>query len=259
LQTSRIQHCGLTELTSFLTARRSLHKTSIILSAFERQQREISYYALDISRGELTDGLDKLVAVFGGSQYVKLRGLLGSYEDGVGWLAGYATSDMPKTVTFLWVGNSIANLTQSEAGSLLAEFVGACQNLRINCQFIISMDACQDEDKILAGYHIDGPMSPFILNGLQHANHILGDEVFRHDDWKCARDFDTTDRSLRVYYEAVRDADVHVDGSDFAFRKGDRITAITSGKWTEDDVHMMCVEAALEVVHVWPSAEKDYG
>jgi EasF-like predicted methyltransferase len=244
---------------SFAIACRSLNKTSILLSAFEKQQRQISYYALDISRGELADSLDKLAAMFDNAQYVKLQGLFGTYENCINWLAGHADVDMHKTATFLWMGNSIANLKRSEAGSLLAKFVRACETLNINCQFIVSVDGCQDECKILAAYDTTkDPLRNFVLNGLHHANAVMGNEIFHPRDWTCSHEFDADDHTLRIYYTALRDVECWINGKTIMVHAGRNIPAITSGKWTKSDILQLCASIGLRVVHAWQDSERFY-
>jgi Uncharacterized conserved protein len=250
---------------------RSLHKTSIILSAFERQKRYVTYYALDVSRRELVEGLGKLRALFGQSKYVKLRGLLGSYEDGIGWLSQYVTTGNghdegddgagPKMVTFLWVGNSIANFAPDDAAVLLQGFSVMCESLNLSCQFLVGVHTCQDEAKVLASYDSTEPaLCDFIFHGLDQANQHLQEEVFRRGDWICRCEFDSTDHMLRVYYEAAREVRIELGGDhERVFNCGDRILAIVSGKWTVEDIQQMCGGVGLEVSRSWRSVDYECG
>jgi len=253
--------------------RRSLHKTSIILSAFERQQREVTYYALDLSRRELVEGLGKLKAIFRQSKYVKLQGLLGSYEDGIGWLSQYAnaTGDLhdddnspsakSKMVTFLWVGNSISNFSPPDAAVLLKGFAQMCESLDFSCQFLVGVHSCEDEAKVLVSYNPEEPaLCDFILHGLDQANFHLGKKVFLREDWVCRCEFNPGDHVLRVYYEAAREVRMSLgDDNDRVFHRGDRILAIISGKWTLEVMQEMCGGVGLEVSHSWRSLDNECG
>lgn len=253
---------------------RSLHKTSIILSAFERQQREVTYYALDLSRRELVEGLGKLKAIFQHSKYVKLQGLLGSYEDGIGWLSQYATATgdlhdddekgpaaKSKMVSFLWVGNSISNFSPTDAAVLLKGFAQMCESLDFSCQFLVGVHSCEDEAKVLVSYNSKEPaLCDFILHGLDQANFHLGKKVFLKEDWVCRCEFTPRDHTLRVYYEATREVRMSLGGEDDRiFHRGDRVLAIVSGKWTLEDIQEMCGGVGLEVSHSWRSLDNECG
>ncbi|MCJ1270377.1 hypothetical protein MMC22_010274 [Lobaria immixta] len=50
---------------------------------------------------------------------------------------------------------------------------------------LIGLDGCQDRDRVWHAYNDNrGVTRRFILNGLAHANKILGAEVFVPDDWE---------------------------------------------------------------------------
>lgn len=229
------------------------------MSAFERQQRTLSYYALDISEGELTQGLHQLTEIFGQSTYVQVRGLLGSYEDGMQWLAGI--SPAAQVVTVLWVGNSMANYSRAEAGALLRGFVRSCDSRGFSCQFLLGLDSCQDLAKMTASYDFypGSPSEDLIVNGLRAANTCLGQELFCLRDWTARASYDLREHTLGLYYVATRDQHLVLDGYSREFRAGDRMLAITSGKWVVEDIEEMCGAAGLQISQSWWSDAQDYG
>lgn len=237
----------------------TLQKTGALLSALEHQGKNVSYYALDVSPEELAAGLSILFETFGSSKHLDIRGLLGTYEDCVAWLASQSGIKRATAVNFLWMGNSIANFDFFGASSLLSRFVDSCFASKMPCQFLVSIDACPREDKILQAYNPDNrSLSEFILNGLRHANSVLGQEIFQVDEWKCVTKFDHRDRILKVYYSPCRDIDSDIDGKRFAVNAEQGILAITSGKWVETDVHAMSAKAGLRVVDVWKDTDQAY-
>lgn len=244
-----------------LIGNRSLCKTSVILSAFERQKRRVSYYALDVSRGELTDGLDGLWPLFRDSPYIQVQGLWGSYEDGINWLARAASvaSTGSQAVTFLWMGNSIANLTFSDASSLLKGFVDACAGFQLTCQFIVSLDNGAEVPRILGAYDTSRyPFRSFVLNGLKNANEILGQDVFVPENWSCSRIFRPEKRTLDIYYEALRDMECCYEGVSWAVGQGELVHAVHSGKWATEDLADICSRVGLQVANVWQLGDKSY-
>jgi EasF-like predicted methyltransferase len=238
---------------------RSLHKTSLILSACERQQRPVLYYALDVSIGELTESLTSLMKRMGPTQFVKVRGLLGTYDDCVAWLASDPKMVIQSSVTFLWMGNSIANLQPDDASLLLSRFSHICTKQGVRCQFIVAADACTHKTTIMAAYDTTKrPLHDFLLNGLRHANTVMGHNVFQTSDWTCAVEFNDRANVLNTYYIPRRDLQLDINGIAVEFRKGDQVLAITSGKWTEKDFHAVSVNAGLHIADTWRDMSRIY-
>lgn len=244
---------------------RDLTKTRVLLSAFERCQRPITYYALDISERDLTRGLRRLSQVFHQSRYVQLYGLLGSYEDGMHWLAtdagdtGVPEAVKAQGVTVLWVGNSLANYSRTEAGALLDGFVRSCGLRHLPCQFFLGLDSCQDLEKMGACYDLSpgSPLETLIMHGLRTANKYLGSKVFDLRKWGAHAHYELRDHTLYIYYVPTHDKRLLVDGC--VQNLEDRILAITSGKWLLSDIEEMCSAAGLQISKSWWSESQDYG
>lgn len=239
---------------------RTVRKTGIILSALERQRKDIAYYALDVSPGELAESLNKLATVFGKSRNLSLSGLFGTYDDCVDFLPNYHNSQKSRCITFLWVGNSLANLPAAEASDLLSRFGAACADAGFSCNFIVSLDACQHEAHIREAYNaLTGPMRSFILHGLSNANTILGCEAFQVDDWDRVSEFVKEDRMLSTYYVAQRDTEVILNAETrHVFKKEEKLFVIRSGKWSEADVQEIARNADMRVDNTWRDAEGAY-
>lgn len=73
----------------------------MLLEAFERAEKHIDYYALDLSRQELERTLAQLPVY----THVKSHGLWGTYDDGREWLKRPANMSRQKCVVSL--GSSI--------------------------------------------------------------------------------------------------------------------------------------------------------
>lgn len=213
-----------------------------------------------MSPGELSHSLATLTTRLGPSSGVRVHGLVGTYEDCIAWLAG---NPWPRKqvdlVTLLWMGNSVANYSQSDASSLLGQFAHAVQGAGVPCQFLVAVDACQQESRILEAYDSNQEAHrEFILNGLRHANSIMGHEMFSSDEWSCVCRFNADDHTLRVYYTCCTDTELTVDGQQLSLANGSRIEAITSGKWTVGDVQQIAKRAGLQVRDQWGDAECMY-
>lgn len=219
----------------------------------------MSYYALDVSISEITRNLKKLAERFGKTRFVKIQGLSGTYEDCVGWLATSPTAGMLKSVNFLWVGNSIANYPRPMASSLLSHFARVCTTLGIRYQFIVGADACNQVSKITAAYDPETkPFRDFILNGLHHANSVIGQDMFDVSDWACAIEFNPLAHVLQVSYTPHRDVRLEINGYCITISKGEKVSATTSGKWTEEDMEAVAAEAGLQVTDTWRDLSSTY-
>lgn len=73
----------------------------LLLQAFERLQKPVQYFALDLSRQEL----ERTLAQVPDFEYVSCQGLLGTYDDGREWLKQPSIAARPKCI--LHLGSSI--------------------------------------------------------------------------------------------------------------------------------------------------------
>ncbi|GFF23640.1 N-methyltransferase [Aspergillus udagawae] len=232
----------------------SLQKTGLLLQALENQQKAVRYYALDVSLRGLTDSLSELSKELGDLRSVDITGLWGTYDDCVTWISTQLDLEPLNTVTFFWMGNSIGNMDHhSEASALLAQFKDACQASSLRCQFLVAADACEDIHMIQKAYDTsNSTLHAFILNGLIHANAVLGREAFSLEDWSCESEFCPDESQLEVYYTPRRDVQVDVgDGCIYHIKRGQRIRAISSGKWGKSLMVQVGSMAGLRVNYAW--------
>ena len=134
-------------------------------------------------------------------EHVHCQGLLGTYDDGLAWLK--ESKDAEKSRCILWLGSSIGNLTRPEAGDFLAAFSGT---LSPQDTMLIGVDACRDEDKVYKAYNDrEGKTHQFILNGLKHANRLIGKEIFLEGDWKVIGEYNEQDNRHQAFVCPIRD------------------------------------------------------
>lgn len=199
----------------------NLRKVSILLQAFERAGKDIDYYALDLSQPELERTLSAVDGVY---RHVRCRGLLGTYDDGLAWIKKSAKLGKPKCI--LWLGSSIGNIERTEAADFLNEF---SEVLRGQDAMLIGIDACQESGKVYHAYNDkQGTTHKFILNGLMHANKLMGKEVFRKDDWKVIGEYDEVAGRHQAFYSPVRDVVVE----ETLIRAGEKIRVEESYKYS---------------------------
>ncbi len=213
---------------------RNLRKVKILLQAFEDAQKDVDYYALDLSKPELERTLG---AVEGLYQHVHCHGLFGTYDDGLVWLQ--KPSNLPRSKCILWMGSSIGNLNRTEAADFLRSFTSI---LHDSDTMLIGMDACQNPEKVFHGYNDRlGKTHEFVLNGLNHANRLLEKEAFKRGDWKVIGQYDAREGRHQAFYSPHRD--VEVEG--VVVKAGERIRIEESYKYSAAQVSRLWQEAGM--------------
>ena len=163
-----------------------------------------------------------LSAVDGLYKHVHCHGLFGTYDDGLAWLKRSAKK--PKCI--LWMGSSVGNLDRGEAADFLKGFSDVLQG---QDSMLIGIDACQESEKVYHAYNDKrGITHEFILNGLMHANKLMGKEVFRKEDYKVVGEYDEVAGRHQAFYSPVRD--VVVEGT--LIKAGEKIRVEESYKYS---------------------------
>ncbi|KAI0432524.1 histidine-specific methyltransferase [Xylaria sp. FL1042] len=237
----------------------SLDKTAWLLASMEKKQRHVLYYALDVSDDVLHTNLGDLKKQFAASDYIMISGLSGTYSDCAEWLAN--SPPLPfSTVTFLWLGNSVANMTRDDASALMGQLQAACVKMSVDCNFLISADGCQVEDRILKAYDpANEPSRVFFFHGLHHANALLGQMAFKEEEWDAIPKWNKEENELRYYYSPKRDIQLEIDGLKIEVKKGELVYYFMSGKWNETQIACVASNAGLSVGEIWKDDHCEYG
>ncbi|KAL8781964.1 MAG: hypothetical protein Q9213_005772 [Squamulea squamosa] len=235
----------------------NVDKTSLILSAVERVQKSIRYFALDLSYSGLSSSIIKLRKKFPVHNGNKCHGLLGTYDDFHAWLMQKPQPIMGP-ITILWMGNSIGNLSAPDASAVL-------RNITTTITFgqpqvIIGVDGCRDQAMIEMCYDPAGSVThDFLMNGLEQANVVLGSSVFSKTDWTLLGFYDDEKHAWVDYYVAKRNIKFQVADSCINISEGERIHAISSAKWTQREVESIASDAGCSVTQAWKDKESVYG
>ncbi|KAI9206856.1 histidine-specific methyltransferase, partial [Polychytrium aggregatum] len=146
----------------------SMRKSTFIFDAIVKSNRQATYYALDLSEQTLKDCLTLLASQYPSINFV---GLLGTYEDSLGWIRDHLPADVPRS--FLWLGSSIGNMTRREAGAFLGKVCRTAMNP--GDLFFCGIDRRNAAQVIAKAYDDShGVTRDFIMNGLSHVNAIFG-------------------------------------------------------------------------------------
>ena len=155
---------------------------------------------------------------------MRCHGLFGTYHDGLAWMK--KATNVGKAKCILWMGSSIGNLDRTEAADFLKSIFEVLQG---QDSMLIGIDACQEGDKVYHAYNDKrGITHKFILNGLLHANKLMGKKVFRIDDWRVIGEYDERAGRHQAFYSPVRD--VKVEGT--TIKAGEKIRIEESYKYS---------------------------
>ena len=206
-----------------------------MLNAIEKSAKSVNYYALDLSLSELQRTLSAIPE--GTFNHVRCYGLHGTYNDGLEWLKSKKHASRPNFV--MWLGSSIGNFNRDEAASFLNGFASA---LRPYDTMMIGIDGCQDSQKVYRAYNDrEGKTHEFVLNGLIHANRLLGKEVFHLEDWEVIGEYDETAGRHQAFYSPKKD--IQVD--DIHFTCGERVRIEESYKYSTIETQSLWKVAGL--------------
>ncbi|KAI1180739.1 DUF323 domain protein [Nemania sp. FL0916] len=227
----------------------NLRKVKLLLQAFEDAGKSIDYYALDLSEQELSRTLAQLPTF----QHIQCHGLLGTYDDGRVWLRSPARSAKRKCV--LHMGSSIGNFSPSDAAAFLRGFA---EDLQPDDRLLVGVDACVDPLKIYRAYNDEeGVTHEFILNGLQHANEILGEPVFNPEVWRVIGEYvyDHEGGCHRAFYSPVQDTVVMGE----TIKTHDRIQVEHSFKYSKGARDRLWKSAGVLETGRWMTEDQEYG
>ena len=185
----------------------------ILLAALERAQKDIDYYALDLSLSELHRTLAEVP--IGEYQHVRCHGLHGTYDDGFEWLQAPENARRPKCVVSL--GSSIGNFGRADAASFLKNI---SDSLNANDIVLIATDGCEDPSRVHHAYNDrHGITHSFYRNGLRQVNRLLGQELFVQDEFDIIGEFNAEACRHQAFVSPRRDIEL----GGFTLARGEKI------------------------------------
>lgn len=181
-------------------------------------------------------------------QHVKCAGLLGTYDDGLVWLQRPENAAKPKAI--LSLGSSIGNFTPQEAVDFIAQFT---KELKPKDLMLVALDGCQDPEKVFHAYNDRGEVTHnFTMNGLQHANRLLGHEAFKVSDWEAVGEYKFDRQGSRHRAHVMAKKDVTIDG--VLVKEGEKINIEESYKWPLHEAEKLFVSHIDGVFFLWERA-----
>ncbi|WYZ37764.1 hypothetical protein EsH8_II_001270 [Colletotrichum jinshuiense] len=219
-----------------------MRKVNFLLEELAQYGREATYLALDISKHSLTSNLDALAPKHVGGS-VRMAGLWGDFKAGLAFC-----ESLPSPRVFLSLGSVLFNDPWGKAVASLREWAAV---MRPNDLILAGMDGHDvTSAKVWDAYHSHPDLfEEFFHNGLEHANALLGEDIFKLEDWDVSAEIDEREKRHRFFLKARRDVVAGKGGKTLG--QGLEIDWFDAHKRSEDDVLKMCAEADLMVVKSW--------
>ncbi|KAF5018483.1 hypothetical protein F66182_9537 [Fusarium sp. NRRL 66182] len=224
----------------------NLRKVCLLLQAFEEIAKPIQYFALDLSRKEL----ERTLAQVPDFKHVSCHGLLGTYDDGREWLKHPSLTSRSKCI--LHLGSSIGNFTRAEAADFLGGF---SEVLRPSDSMIVAVDSCSNPAKVYHAYNANN-IHRFILNGLENANDICGENIFNVNEWRVIGEYVYDEEGGRHQAFLAPTQPTDVLGS--RVMPHERVAIEQSLKYSEEERIRLWRLAGLTETGRW-SREDEYG
>lgn len=227
---------------------RNLRKINILLRAFEAAKKRVEYYALDLSLSELRRTFAQLDT--NAYHYVNFQALHGTYDDALSWLKKSRRDGI--TTCVMTMGSSIGNFTREGAAQFLASFKNA---LTAPDLVLVGLDGCQQPERVFRAYNDSQHTTErFYRNGLAHANHVLGYEAFKQDEWMVEGFYDEKSNRHQASYVALST----ITNRDFSFAEGEKIHFEDAYKYAEVESDQLWHAAGLIPQMTYSNSLGDY-
>jgi len=225
----------------------SLRKTTLLLDALESAKIAVTYYALDLMRDELDKSLKKLLNRY---QYVTVKGLLGTYDDGMTVIKEWNNK------LVMWLGSSIGNYTREEAKLFLKKL--RQEALNPDDQILIGFDGRNSSEKINLAYDDpSGLTAEFILNGLNHCNRLLGNQVFDQSKFSYHAFYNESLGRHEAYYRSLVDQRICEKNYSCLLRQGELIHIEYSYKFSDKEMEETLTGSGFNTSETYRLSQED--
>lgn len=207
---------------------------------------------------------------------MQIQGLRSSYEEAFPALrsgdllgrpskANGANGDGPSRSvkrSLLWLGSSLGNFDRAGSKDFLRRL--SDEAMDVGDTLLIGIDGCEDGAKIELAYHDPaGVTESFILNGLEHADRLLGGQgLLRPDRFEYISRFNTDigahEAFVRAKERVVLPASVTGRGEDIVLEAGEVFAIEQSFKFDATESHELFDHARLRLVQTWSDPATGY-
>ncbi|KAI8220995.1 Ergothioneine biosynthesis protein 1 [Colletotrichum sp. SAR 10_99] len=227
-----------------------MRKVNYLLDQLKAMGRPATYLALDISERSLRSNLDLLSPAHAGGS-VRMAGLWGDFAAGLDY-SDALPADVPRV--FLSLGSVLFNDPWAKAVASLREWSAI---MRTDDLILAGMDGHDvTSPKVWDAYHAHPDLfETFFHKGLERANALLGEAVFKPQDWEICGEIEEDEGRHRFFLKANRDVAVSAaaTGGDagLVLQQGTELDWFDAHKRPQWMVREMCAAAGLEIVKSW--------
>jgi EasF-like predicted methyltransferase len=182
--------------------------------------------------------------------HVKCHGLLGTYGDGLAWLAKPENKVESKCI--LTLGSSIGNFSREDAAEFLSGFA---QVLNPSDSILVGIDACQDKQRVYSAYNDkQGVTQSFYRNGLSRANVLLGHEAFKLEEWEVVGAYNERAQRHEAFFSPLKDVTIN----EIPLLRGERIRLEEAYKYSPAQSEALCHAAGLYPAAIFGNSGDNY-
>ncbi|XP_077867718.1 histidine N-alpha-methyltransferase-like [Saccoglossus kowalevskii] len=241
----------------------SLTKTTHIISALLKKNKDLTYIPIDIAEDFLLQNATVLQGRF--DSVLKVEPFVGDYDDGLTYLRS-----VQKDKLLIFLGSSVSNIALSKMEIFLSRLFEAMGE---KDRLLIGIDLTQDKDKLLAMYSDPETEIPFNLNLLTRLNREFNAnfkrENFRlHCNYVIREDMRGTIEHAHYIQQALQstcEQVVHLGTLDLTirFREGELLysheSANMSLKWSWEQFEDTMRRNGLYLEKTWSDDANSYG
>ena len=224
-------------------------KTRLILDIFDKIQKEIEYFPIDISE-ILTESSELLQRDY---QDLKITGIIDTYEGGLEFIEKY--DDKKNLIIFL--GSSFGNFTPNEGKTFLQKINSIMKNDDL---FLIGLDLVKDK-KILEDAYDDsqGITAKFNLNVLSRINDEL-DADFVLNNFKHVARYNEEDQRVEMYLKSLVNQSVIISKANLSLKlkQGELIHTEHSHKYKISQIEELMDETGFIIKQNWLDVNNHY-
>jgi len=214
-------------------------KTRILL---EKLEGPIAYIPVDISKKQLERSAASFRKIF---PTVEILPVCGDYLEPIR-LPSAACQAKRKIVYF--PGSTIGNFEPDAGRQFLQRIAGYCGR---DGGLLIGVDLQKDRHVLERAYNDSaGITAQFNLNLLARANRELGAD-FDLEQWRHNAVYNSTKGRIEIYLVSNINQTVRVQGRQFDFRAGERITTEYSYKYTKESFIELARTAGFDFAQMW--------
>lgn len=248
----------------------SMAKTSILLDGLRAADKgHCSFYALDIDEHSLRMSLQSLYNhdrqhEEEASTIIDYFGIYGTYEEA----AKSFLKEIPGCKVILWLGSSLGNVTRQEAAAFIRRFQENAMNP--GDMFLIGADKRNDPGMIALAYNdTKGVTAAFGMNGLNHLNRLLGQQILDTSNFEYFAGYNVEEGRHEAYFRSTAEQAIkipnsmlEIDGDGFVsvnLKQGELVSYECSYKYSLEEAHELADTAGLTVSRAWTDTSQRYG